>query len=693
MTFLNSAILAALTLGLLPILIHLLNRQRFKKVDFPTLRFLRELQRQKMRQVRIRQIILLALRTLAVLFLVLALARPVLKSTAGFLPGAEARTTAILILDRTASMQTETPDGSRFRQVQTRAQEILSLLKDGDDAQIIWADDPPDPFPENPTSQIHILREAVVNSTPNLRGGNLVSAIRQARQSLGKSQNLHKEVYILSDFGLSAWPEPLPDGPLLPDDVRLFLLPTDGSEPRNLSVSHADVVSRIITPNRPVEVTFTVRNTGSHAEEDRIVSVYLGGRRVAQTRVTLTAGESRTPRLKFVPDAPGDQVGYVRIEEADDFAPDDQCNFVLRVPARLTVAMVGNDGPSRTLTSLALNPASDPAAFVNVKSITPIELESSDWSDFDAIFIFDASGFSASFANRIRKFVEDGKGAFIAPGPQTDLRAYGSWFSVLGLPLPLELWQAETTPARWKNTDLQHPLFEGLFEETPDDVSPQISRMMRIVLSGSAVEIVSTSIGFPFLIESSVGRGRVLLMTGSVDPSWTTLFRNGIFPPLMVSSAAYLSGIGTSGTVYELTAGIPSQIQFAGTPGSESFELRGQQALAPVVETSSSGYVLRIPGLDNLGGYEIWQGSHRLASLAVNIPPQESEIAELPSASYQRIVGGKVTQLDQKSEIQTAVMEGRFGRELWKVCLFIALACLVAEMIIGRVGRREVAAA
>lgn len=82
MTFLNSALLAALSLGLIPILIHLLNRQRFKQVDFPTLRFLQEMQRQKMRRVRVRQWILLALRTLAILALVFAMARPVLRSEA-----------------------------------------------------------------------------------------------------------------------------------------------------------------------------------------------------------------------------------------------------------------------------------------------------------------------------------------------------------------------------------------------------------------------------------------------------------------------------------------------------------------------------------------------------------------------------------------------------------------------------------
>ncbi|HEY3294655.1 MAG TPA: BatA domain-containing protein [bacterium] len=691
MTFLN-AIWAALALGLAPILIHLLMRQRYKKVDFPTLRFLRELQRQKMRQLRFRQILLLILRTLAVLFLVLAIMRPVLKSTAGILPGGQARTTAILILDRSASMQTETPDGTRFRQMQTRAQEILAALRDGDDAQIIWADDNPERFPEAPTAQIRLLREAIVDAHPTERGGNLVKAFQQARQSIGASQNLHKEVYVLSDLSLSAWPEKLPEAQLLPKDVRLFLLPAGGSAPRNIGVTEASIVSRIITPGRPVDVQFTVRNSGTAPATDRIVSVYAGGRRVAQTRVTLAPGEARQQDIRFVPDSPGDQVGSVRIEEADDFPADDQRNFVLRVPANLHVAVVGSDGPARTLTALALNPSADPASFVNVKVGTPAALESDDWTTLDAIVLVDAAGFSGNFPARLRSYVEGGKGVLIIPGPQTDMRESSAWLATLGLPSPGDVWQGPSA-ARWTHVDLQHPLFEGLFQEKPASISPDLSKIIRVAPTTTATEVIATSAGVPFLLEARAGRGRALLMTSSPDPSWSTLYRSGIFPPLMVSGVAYLSGIGTSGVDYQLTAGVPAQIQFNGAPGDQRFELRGDQTVSPAVESAPAGFQVKIPPLDKPGAYELWQGNRRLASVAVNTPPRESELQPAPESSYRNILGGQITFLGERANVQTAILEGRFGRELWKLCLYIALALLIAEMLIARVGKREVAPA
>ena len=76
MTFLNPLVLLGLAAAAIPIVVHLFNFRRPKTVDFSSLRFLREVERQSMRRVRIRQWLLLALRTLAILFLVLAFAQP-----------------------------------------------------------------------------------------------------------------------------------------------------------------------------------------------------------------------------------------------------------------------------------------------------------------------------------------------------------------------------------------------------------------------------------------------------------------------------------------------------------------------------------------------------------------------------------------------------------------------------------------
>src|SRR3972149_6434833 len=103
MTFLNPFILFGLAAAAIPILIHLLNKRKLRTIEFSTLSFLKELQKNTMRKITLRQWLLLLLRTLIIIFLVLAFSRPALKGNFGTI-GSHAKTTLVIVLDNTASM-------------------------------------------------------------------------------------------------------------------------------------------------------------------------------------------------------------------------------------------------------------------------------------------------------------------------------------------------------------------------------------------------------------------------------------------------------------------------------------------------------------------------------------------------------------------------------------------------------------
>ncbi|MCB1059107.1 MAG: BatA domain-containing protein [Calditrichaeota bacterium] len=690
MTFLNSALLAALSLGLIPILIHLLNRQRFKEVDFPTLRFLQEMQRQKMRRVRVRQWILLLLRTLAVLALVLAMARPVLRSEASLIGGGDARASVVLVLDRTASMNAESPGGTRFRELQVRAQELVQALGSNDDIQIVWSDSKPVLFPDAPTQHKTLIRDEIEAATVTESGGSITDAIGVARSILGQSQNLLKEVYVLSDFSGSVWPSSLPQTPILPDDVRLYVLNLAKGNISNVGIASATITSRLIAPGRPVELSFTVANSGNDDRNDRIIGVYLDGKRVAQTRLSIRAGETRTESIRFVPESVGDLTGYVRLEDTDEFPNDDVCRYVLRVPARLNTAIVGADAPARRLLALALDPSGRGESFVHTLELLPAQLEGEDWSAFDAIFVVDAPAFSSAFSERARAYLQTGRGMFVAGGPNFDIRAHASWMQEMGLPVPTDVEDFSPGGIRWTKVDLEHPLFEGIFQDKPVDISPTFMRLFALAATPSgASTIIEGTGGLRFLVEATQGRGRVLFLTGSPDPEWSTMYRAGVFSPLMTGSAAYLAGFGESGSQLAFTVGEDAelilrdaeQLQYDLVKDDQSFRLTA----APV----SGGQSLRIPPIQQTGEYRLMQNSKLVRPVVINTPKHESDVALSESDSQLETLGGDQSVLAENQNIELVVREGRYGHELWKMFLMIALALLVAEMLIARTPKQE----
>jgi hypothetical protein len=125
MTFLNPVVLLGLAAAAIPLILHLLNLRKLRTIEFSSLRFLKELQQTKIRRLKLRQIILLIIRTLIIVFIVLTFARPTLHGTF-FGSGSQAHSTMVIILDNTFSMSAADNHGERFKQAKDAAMRHIS---------------------------------------------------------------------------------------------------------------------------------------------------------------------------------------------------------------------------------------------------------------------------------------------------------------------------------------------------------------------------------------------------------------------------------------------------------------------------------------------------------------------------------------------------------------------------------------
>ena len=132
--FLYPLFLFGLAAASLPVLIHLLNRRRLKRIRFPAVRFILLSQKRISRSYRLRHWLLLALRTLAVICLALLLANPIFQTGAGLFAGG-GPVSLVVILDNSLSM-TWTGDGNGFKQAKEAASLLICGLNDGDRAGV-----------------------------------------------------------------------------------------------------------------------------------------------------------------------------------------------------------------------------------------------------------------------------------------------------------------------------------------------------------------------------------------------------------------------------------------------------------------------------------------------------------------------------------------------------------------------------
>ena len=194
MTFLNTAILFGLIAGAIPIIIHLITRQKAKTVFFSTLRFLKELQNQQIRRLKIRQILLLILRTLIILLLVLAFARPTLKRRLSTGVSSAAKTTAVLILDNSLSMGLETSGQQLYDLARQRAQELEELFTAGDEIFGLFATVGTPPIFEGAKYDFKTVSKIIQKTAVSQGSTDLVGALGKAKEILGQSSNINTEV-------------------------------------------------------------------------------------------------------------------------------------------------------------------------------------------------------------------------------------------------------------------------------------------------------------------------------------------------------------------------------------------------------------------------------------------------------------------------------------------------------------------
>src|SRR5438874_6303370 len=199
--FLYPVFLLGLLAASLPVLIHLLNRRKLKRIRFPAVRFILLSQKRISRSYRLRHWILLALRTLAVVFLALLLANPIFQTGAGLFAGG-GPIALVVLLDNSLSM-TWSADGNGFKQAKEAARTLISALNEGDRAAVI-----PTNISGKESFRLKGQKDVLLRELDSIEIAdgtvNLTAALGKAYELLNQPAG-QKEIRLITDLGLTGW--------------------------------------------------------------------------------------------------------------------------------------------------------------------------------------------------------------------------------------------------------------------------------------------------------------------------------------------------------------------------------------------------------------------------------------------------------------------------------------------------------
>jgi Aerotolerance regulator N-terminal/von Willebrand factor type A domain len=716
LTFLNPFVLFGLAAAAIPILLHVFNLRKLQTIEFSTLSFLKELQKTKIRRLKLRQLLLLFLRTLLVILIVLAFSRPTMK---GSIPGGlseQAKTTAVILFDDSQSMTASDEQGELLRQAKNSAESIINLLKDGDEVFLVKLSDiPTDGTKEIPSSERNFpaIRSTLKDIKPSSFHRTIEDALRFTSRLLASSKNFNKEVYVISDFQSGSLESKLNVSKtaeqLFAPTTQFFLVPLGKRELQNVGVEFIEIPNTIFEVNKPFIVKAKLVNYGTSDMQNHVVSIYQDGNRVAQKGVDIRAGQSVETDFTLVPKHTGFLEGIIELED-DELEFDNRRFFTVHIPEEIRGLLVGNSSDLTYLRLALSTRLSDTSASLKMTESTFNRLSASLLSNIDVIVLSDPPEPTSSQMSILKTYLQNGGGILIFPGAHTLVNSFNmSFVAALGISTIAAVDSLSGTSqaaVEFEKIDLRHPLFAEMFEKDGTKQpagtvpiersleSPRVLKSIHFIPTPHSKTVITLSNGYPFLIEERIGNGRALMFSIAANTEWSDLPLKGLFVPLMHRSLAYL--VQEPITDHSLIIGDEKTIRIRSSiaPALTVTKPGGMEVLVNTQQRPTDK-TIRFSDTDINGFYIIKSGNLILDKFAVNIDPDESNTTPSSEKRQEKmlmhlgIANNVVHTVHQQQEVQRVITESRLGAELWKQFLIAALFIAVIEMFVARDSKRS----
>lgn len=710
MSFAAPLFLIAAIAAVIPVVLHLINRQRAKELPFSTLRFLRLSAQKTRRKKRIHDIILLILRAAVLLLIAVALAKPAIRNLSVLWGGSHSA--VVIILDNSASMGTVDGAKTRLETATVAASKIIDELKDGDEAGLFLTGGPAYPELDKLYHSPEQIRQVLSLTRVSYQRADLANLLRQARALLAGSTSTTKQIYVITDLQKVSWENMKSmdkDSALSKNDesekTPVILIDCNHTPKPNVAVQGLELEAEAPVPGLPVKASVELLNTSSISQQ-RIVELFVDGNKVSSSPELDLPPESRVKHdFIFTFKSGGLHIGEVRLVGDDGSKYDDRRFFAKEVGQTVPVAIVRSANneiaylDDAFYLENALTAGKSNGWAIRTTMLLADDLLKEPLANFKIIYCVNLPALSETAAQRLRDYVAEGGNVVWIAGDKIDAEAYNRMNELVGnqlLSLPL---QGIRTAKEEKDRDSWHIAFL-------DKDYPPLSRLTdpaslyesvlvynhigMAALPGSGVRILAKlDDGEPLLAMRNTGAGNILMLGAALHTNWTNLPLRPVFLPLILRLTFDLSGIEQS-----------QHTALAGAPLILKYE-KAQQPLGVEVRTPA-GETMRLmtkPMKDTKGQvfeyddtYEIGVYSLRLLdssrdmpiAYSVNLDPDELEPLKIESEELKTLFGKTpLIFVDNPENLSDTFNWLREGSSLWTFFLSAVLIGLIFETFVS----------
>ncbi len=556
MSFLAPLFFAALAALAIPVLIHLIQREKKQVVRFPSLMFLQRVPYKSVRRRRIHNWLLLMVRLTALALIVLAFSQPFLQRDELQIAAGGAREVVVL-LDQSYSMGY----ADRWERARAAAYEAVDGLGANDRGSVVlFATGAEIAMRSTAAGERQQLRAAVAAVKPTAGATRYAPALKVAGSILAESSLPRREVVLISDFQRGGWRGE--EGARLPagTTVRPVTL-TSGGELANVSVTAVSLARSTFSNQERVAVTAVIVNRSLRSLGGGQLALEVDGRAIQTERLDVEANSSASVTFAPVTLAGRFMRGTVRAGD-DALATDNVFHFVVSPVQPLRVLVLDRGGAAGGALYLTRALAIGDAPRFESAVRQPDAVSEEDLRRASAVVVNDVP-VPATLGRRLLRFVEAGGGLFVATGSRA---TWATDVDLLPAALDAPVDRTRGDAARVGTLEFGHPVFEPFRTPRSGDFAAARIYGYRTVKPGTGVDVLARfDGGAPALLERRVGAGRVLLWASTLDLAWSDLPLKPVYLPFVHQALRHLAAYAepapwlTVGQVLDASAGTPAQ--------------------------------------------------------------------------------------------------------------------------------------
>jgi hypothetical protein len=670
--FLYPAFLMAASALAIPIIIHLFNFRKFKRVFFPDIRFLQEIKEQTNKRSKLKHLLVLLSRLLAILSFVFAFAQPFIGDAEMASKGTKCTS---IYVDNSYSMGIQKNGVPLLELSKNKAKEVVNNSSNADVFQIISNEFSP---AEN---KLVNKEQALANINAlqiSAQSRDIASILQKQKASLNTSDALRKQIIYISDFQKNKHALPVN----IVDETRKFLIPVQGDKTNNICVDTAYFVAPTIKMNENNEILVRVRNFD---EENAVTtSLTVNSNEQIKTVKNITLKPSET-QLIAIPYSTT-QAGWQKIKMYVTDYPvsfDDTFFMAGNVSANFNVLLVNENASNPYLNAVFRTANSFRCDNINANAI-----KADAFKNYSLVVLSNISAISENLATELDAFTQKGGSVLIFPSNNIQLDNYNN---VLLKLTGCIFSNADTSKINVASVQKENVLIKDLFDKIPENVElPSVSKHypIRTATFSNEQKIFSFANGDAFLSSFAKGNGKIYVCSSPADVSSSNFTNSYWFLPLLFKMA-YL---GKNDPIHAFTLGNNAIMQIPNTKAGDN----------QVFHLSADGWDA-IPEQRNIGnGLQInLNNAARFAGLySLSLPGNHLENTYYTGLNYNRtesnLAHWSAPELKSKSGLKnTEVIEGTMnlaaaigqmqaGTPIWKICLGLALLFLLIEILLIR---------